>query len=118
MDGEAISLRHIDSNEINAGLHETTDKGNVAGQTIQLRNDQGGSMKLTGGQGPPKLGTVTAFAALYLCELGYQITAYVIRDCDSLCLKTKTRPTLLVGADSKIANELLIRHGSLQALSL
>ena len=40
VDHEPIRLGHIDSHELNAGLHEVRDKGDVAGETIQLGDHQ------------------------------------------------------------------------------
>ncbi len=40
MDGEVVSLRHIDGHKADAGFHEAGDDGHVAGQAVELGNEE------------------------------------------------------------------------------
>jgi hypothetical protein len=44
MNGEPVRLGEIDRLELGSGIHEVRNEGNVSSQSVQLGNDEGGSV--------------------------------------------------------------------------
>ncbi len=44
MHHKPIRLGHTDSHELDAGLHELRDEGDIAGETVELSDHQGSAM--------------------------------------------------------------------------
>jgi hypothetical protein len=45
VNGQAIRLGKVDSDEIDTGLHQRGDEVDVAGEAIELGNDEGGTVQ-------------------------------------------------------------------------
>jgi hypothetical protein len=108
MDRQLVRVRVIDSDELNTRVHERRNEGEVAGQAIELGNDEPGFLFLAGRERLLKLWPVVALAALNLGELGNQgppASVQVALDCLALSLEAKTRSALPVGADAEIGDE-------------
>lgn len=55
MQHEAVRGGHVGSYELHVGLHQCRDEGHVAGQSIQLGDDEGGFLPLGHGKGSLQL---------------------------------------------------------------
>lgn len=67
---QARGVGHIDGDKICGAFHEIGDEGDVAGQAVELGDEQGGFVLAAGVEGKRELGTVVFGAALDLDELG------------------------------------------------
>jgi hypothetical protein len=63
VDNEPIGLGHIDGQELDIGLHQVRDEGNVSGETVQLSDHQGSAMLAAELQGGGECGPVVALTA-------------------------------------------------------
>jgi hypothetical protein len=69
MDCQPVRLRQVRCNKVHARFHEVGDEGDVAGEPVELSNDQGGTMEPACCERPRQLGTVVPLACLYLGEV-------------------------------------------------
>ena len=65
VDGELVGVRVIDGDELDAAVHQRGDEGEVAGQPVELGDDELGLVLAAGGQCLGQFGAVCAFAALH-----------------------------------------------------
>jgi hypothetical protein len=99
MQRQLVGVRIIDRNELNAGIHERCDKGQVSGQPIQLGNDQLGFVLAAGLERPHQLRPICPLAALNLNEFGH----------DFPCTAVEVAPDgLLLGFEAKPAAALAV----------
>jgi hypothetical protein len=63
---EAICLRHVACNELNAPIHQVSDEGYVSGQSIQLRDYQSRPVQTARRQRSSKLRPASLRAGLHL----------------------------------------------------
>ena len=63
MQRQLVCVWVIDRNELNTGIHECCDKGQISGQPIQLGDDQFGLVLATGIESPGQFRPVSPLAA-------------------------------------------------------
>ena len=73
VDRQAISLREIDRDEIDAKIDQRRNEGDIARQSVQLGDDQSCTMKTAKAQRFSELGTVVALAGFDLHDLGGEV---------------------------------------------
>jgi hypothetical protein len=116
VDSQLVRVWIVDRDELNAGVHQCRDKGEVAGQTIQLGNDKLGFVFLASCERPFQFWPVVVLAAFDLRELSDQgptTSVQVIQDSVSLCVEAEPGPALPVRADAEVCDELAVMrcHG-------
>ena len=70
MEGKAVRLGHIAGGELYAAFHQPGNEMHVAGEPVQLGNDEPRPALTAKGEGGGKLGAVVLPSAFYLGELG------------------------------------------------
>ena len=68
MDHQTVCVRRIDSNKLDASLHECADKCDVSSKAVQLGNKQGGSGSSALDKRGRQLRTILEFPAFRLDE--------------------------------------------------
>ncbi|MFZ1430886.1 MAG: hypothetical protein WAS21_29490 [Geminicoccaceae bacterium] len=89
--GKPVGGRHVHGDELDPALHEARDEGDIAGQPVELGDDQRGPLPLAGGDRGMKFGPVVLPGALDLGEFGEDVAATggEIRDGPALGLQTE-----------------------------
>jgi hypothetical protein len=109
VNGEPVRLREVHCYKIHPALHRVEDEGDVAGQAIELRDDQGRSVSSTEIESALELGPVIAPAALDLENLSDDatVTRQVTRDGRALRVETEAATPLPIRRDAQIVNPAL-----------
>jgi hypothetical protein len=71
MHREPVRLREVDGRELNARLHQAGHEMDVAGEPIELGDDERGAERTARLEGFGELGPIRPLAALDFGELGY-----------------------------------------------
>jgi hypothetical protein len=107
VDGKAVRLREVDGYEVDPALHQVGHEGDIAGEAIEFRDDEGGTVGAAECQSLGQAGPIGPLAALHLHELGDDRAAGDISGYRSaLRLEPETGASLTVRADAQIAHEL------------
>ncbi len=112
MDGEPVHGRHVGRDELDAAFHQPGDEVDVAGQTVELGDDQHGAPRPAVGQRRCELGAVPLAAAFHLDVLADDAAARrggMADDGRALRLKAQAGAALLVGTDAQVGDE--VRRG-------
>jgi hypothetical protein len=67
-DGQTVGVRHLGRDELDAGLLQAEQKVRVAGQSVELSDQQHAAAEAAFGEGQAELRAVSASAALNLFE--------------------------------------------------
>jgi hypothetical protein len=113
MDGKAVGLGEVHGGELDAGLHEVEDEGHIAGQAIQLRDDEDSAMEAAQAQGLSQARAVIILAALDFHHLCHELPVPAVEvRADGFLLRLEAKPgsPLLFGRDTVIGNELARLH--------
>ena len=102
--GQPVGARHVHGDEFNTAFHEIGDEGDVAGQPVELGDDQRGALPLTGGNGRVEFGPVGFPPTLDLGELGEDVTApgRKVGNDAALGVEAKAAGSLAVGGNAVI----------------
>src|SRR5262249_5058353 len=115
MDREPGCLRHIATDELNVAIHQGRNEPDIAGEPIELGNDQLGPMLLTSRKRFSQLRPIVAPAALHFDELAQQLPAAaveIVLHRLALSRDAVTADALLVGRDPQIRDKFPT-HGTL-----
>ncbi len=115
VDGQSVHGRPIGGDELDAALHQPGHEVDIAGQAVELGDDQDGAMDTRGGQRRGELRPILPAPALHFDELGRdraKSAGDMDRDGGTLRLQTRAAATLLVGADAVVGNEVGGHAGS------
>ena len=100
MDSQLVGKGIVTGDEIDSGIHEVRDEGQVPGQPIKLGNDQCCTGQLAAADGLLKFRSLILFAALDFDIFLQKLTAtcdQVVCNCLSLGIDPVTLLALLVG---------------------
>jgi len=78
VDGEPVGVRVVGGDELDVAVHQRCDEGEIAGEAVELCDDELGLVLAAGGQGLLKFGAIRAFAGLDLGMLGDQLPGAAI----------------------------------------
>src|SRR5262249_40067464 len=115
MDREPGRLRHIATDELDVPIHQGRNEPDIAGEPIELGNDQLGPVLFTSRKRAGELRPIVAPAALDLDELAQQLPAATVEIVlHRLALRRDAVPSdaLLVGRDPQIRDKFPT-HGTL-----
>ena len=73
VDGELVGLGHVGCNEVHAAFHQAGNEMDVAGEPVELGDDELGFLAATCVERRGELGPVVALARLNLGELGDEL---------------------------------------------
>ncbi len=105
MDGETVGSREVSGDELNPGLHQVRDEGDIPGEAVQLGNYQRRSVNTAGRQRLCKPGAVRKTPAFDFRELLERFFAFqVVRDGFLLGLKPEAATALAGRADPVVGN--------------
>ena len=112
VDRQPVGLREVAGDELDPALHQVRDEGDVAGQPVELGDQQRRLLQPAGGEGRGELGPVVAPAALDLDELGHEPrrVADMVEDRLPLRLQAEAGGALALGRDAEIGDEPGRRH--------
>src|SRR5262249_61045294 len=105
---EPVCRREIAANELDLAVHQGGDEGNVAAQSIELRDDQLRLVLPASREGGGELRAVVALAALHFAVFPDQLpvsAVQVVLDSFALGFDPITPLTLLVGRNAKVGDE-------------
>ena len=109
VDGELVGMRVIDRDKLDAAIHQRGDEGEVAGQPVELGNDELGLVLAAGEQRLGQLRAIRTLAALNLGVLGDEPPRAAVQvglDGLPLRLKAEAGGPLLIGGNTIVCNEL------------
>lgn len=119
MQKEAVGLRHVCRCDLDTRFEQVGDEGDIARETVQLRDeeDRAGSLCLDKSTG--KLGTVILLAALDFDELcgDGPFPGDMVYDGLALCFQSKPAPTLPISADTQVGDESYFVHSEQNSIS-
>lgn len=106
--GQPVGTRHVHGDELDPALHQACDEGDVAGQPVELGDDQRGALPLAGGDGGMEFRPVVLPAALDLGEFGEDVAtpSRKISDGAALGLQSEAAGSLAVGGDAVVSDEI------------
>ena len=84
VDGELVGVRVIDGHELDAGIHQGRNEGQISGQPIKLGDHQLGFVLTARLKRPGEFGPIGVLAALHLDKLADDLPGpaiEVIADC-------------------------------------
>ena len=91
--GQTVRLRHVHGHELDAAFHQIRDKGDGAGQAVQLGNHQHSPFLAAQGERCSELGPVVLPAAFHLHELAQKLLAGSV-GCYSAALRVQPEAAL------------------------
>lgn len=111
VDGEAGRFGHIDGDEINIAFHQAGNEMDVAGEAVELSDDEFCFLLAAKGEGGGELGPVVLLAAFYFREFlkDRATSGDELGDGLALCVEAQAAFALLVGGDPIIGH--IISHG-------
>ena len=107
--GQAVRLRHVDSEELDFTVHEARDKRYIASESVETGDKEDSAPPPASLQSGEQLGAVILPAALDFDELGKDMSTAtdISGDGFALCVHTEPGNALFVRANAKIGNEIL-----------
>jgi hypothetical protein len=108
VDGEAVYGGHFGRQEVHPTLHQIGDEGDAARQSVELGDEQDGSLAPAQGQSCGQAGTVVLAPAFDILEFGDDLGTDrpgVQLDGGALRVQPEAGLPLLVGADAVVGDE-------------
>src|SRR5262249_52587237 len=109
VDGEPVGVRIVGGDELDVAVHQGGDEREIAGEAVELGDDEFDFVLAAGGQGLLPFGAVRAFSRLGLRMLGDELPGAAIevdRDGPALGVKAEAGLALLVRRHPVIGDEL------------